>query len=102
VAYTIGRDTANAKMELMRSLGLSRSQVAMAVAKFPSVLCNSEERLRRGMDFLTKEAGMDMEAIARSPGMLKLSIEGRLAPRLKVLRRRDCGVAIAASTVRPV
>jgi mTERF domain-containing protein, mitochondrial len=38
------------------------------------------------MDFLTKEAWMDMEAIAPSQRMLKLSIEGRLAPRLKVLK----------------
>jgi mTERF domain-containing protein, mitochondrial len=46
VVYTIRRDIANTKMELMRSLGLSSSQVAMAVAKFPSILYNSEEGLR--------------------------------------------------------
>jgi mTERF domain-containing protein, mitochondrial len=63
VAYSIGRDTANIKMELMRSLGLSSSQVAVVVAKMPSILCASEDRLQHGMDFFTKEVGMDMEAI---------------------------------------
>ncbi|TVU36475.1 hypothetical protein EJB05_18411, partial [Eragrostis curvula] len=86
VAYAIKPETAAAKIELLRSLGLSSGQVAMAVAKMPSVLAACEDRLRRAMDFLTKEAGMDMEAIARSPSLLKFSIEERLAPRLKVLK----------------
>jgi mTERF domain-containing protein, mitochondrial len=63
VAYSIRRDTTNIKMELMRSLGLSSSQVAVVMAKMPSILCASEDRLQRGMDFFTKEVGMDMMAI---------------------------------------
>jgi mTERF domain-containing protein, mitochondrial len=63
MAYSIRRDTANIKMELMRSLGLSSSQVAVVMVKMPSILCASEDRLQRGMDFFTKEVGMDMEAI---------------------------------------
>ncbi|GJM92537.1 hypothetical protein PR202_ga09014 [Eleusine coracana subsp. coracana] len=84
-AYSFRPETIAAKLELLRSLGLSSGQVAMAVAKMPSILNLSKDRLRRGMDFLTKEAGMDMEVIARAPAMLKFNIEGRLAPRLKVV-----------------
>ncbi|XP_034596201.1 uncharacterized protein [Setaria viridis] len=86
VAYSIGRQNATAKMELLRSLGWSSSQVAMAVAKMPSILASSEDRLRRAVDFLTKEAGMEVEAVARGPSLLKFSIERRLVPRLKVLK----------------
>ncbi|TVU36474.1 hypothetical protein EJB05_18410, partial [Eragrostis curvula] len=85
-AYAVAPETATTKMELLRSLGLSSGQVAMAVAKMPSILGSCEDRLRRAMDFLTKEVGMDMEAIARSPSLLAFSIEERLAPRLKVLK----------------
>lgn len=45
-----------------------------------------EDRTRRAVDFLTKEAGMEVEAVARGPALLKFSIERRLAPRLKVLK----------------
>jgi mTERF domain-containing protein, mitochondrial len=86
VAYSIRRDTTNIKMELMRSLGLSSSQVAVVMAKMPSILCASEDRLQRGMDFFTKEVGMDMMAITWSSVMLKFSIEGRIMPKLKVLK----------------
>ncbi|RLN05146.1 hypothetical protein C2845_PM13G13580 [Panicum miliaceum] len=86
VAYTIRRENATSKMELLKSLGWSSSQVAMAVAKMPCILGSSEDRLRRAISFLTKDAGMEAEAIARGPSLLKFSIERRLAPRLKVLK----------------
>ncbi|CAO1944399.1 unnamed protein product [Urochloa humidicola] len=86
VAYTVGQEKAAAKMELLKSLGWSGSQVATAVSKMPGILTSSEGRLRRVMDFLTKEAGVEVDAIARGPSMLMLSIERRLAPRLKVLK----------------
>ena len=73
-------------MELLKSLGWSGSQVAMAVARMPCILGSAEDRLRRAISFLTKDAGMEAEAIARRPALLKLSIERRLAPRLKVLK----------------
>ncbi|CAL4973092.1 unnamed protein product [Urochloa decumbens] len=86
VAYSVGRETATAKMDLLKSLGWSGSQVAMAVAKMPGLLTASEDRLRRAVDFLTKEAGMEVEGIAHWPSLLRFSIERRLAPRLKVQR----------------
>ncbi|XP_062206170.1 uncharacterized protein LOC133908059 [Phragmites australis] len=86
VAYSVRRENTTAKMELLKSLGWSSCQVAMAVTKMPSILGGSEDRLRRAVDFLTKEAGMEVEAIARAPSMLKFSVEGRLAPRLNVLK----------------
>ncbi|XP_062226333.1 uncharacterized protein LOC133924691 [Phragmites australis] len=86
VAYSVRLESATAKMELLKSLGWSSCQVAMAVAKMPSILSSSEDRLRRAVDFLTKEAGVEVEAIARAPAMLKFSIEGRLVPRLNVLK----------------
>ncbi|CAL4946554.1 unnamed protein product [Urochloa decumbens] len=85
-ASSVRQENATAKMDLLKSLGWSSSQVAMAVARMPSVLTGSEDQLRRAVDFLTKEAGMEVEAIARSPSLLNYSIGRRLAPRLKVLK----------------
>lgn len=85
-AYSARRETLTAKLELLRSLGLSNGQLTMVVAKLPSILNLSKDRMRSAMDFLTKEAEMDMVVIARSPVLLKFSVEGRLAPRLKVLK----------------
>ncbi|RLN25564.1 hypothetical protein C2845_PM07G28860 [Panicum miliaceum] len=103
VAYTIGREKATSKMELLESLGWSSSQVAMAVAKMPGILSSSEDRLRRAIGFLTKDAGMEAEAIARGPALLKFSIERRLAPRLKVLKLlKENGLPLGDRAFYPV
>ncbi|KAL6845851.1 hypothetical protein ACP4OV_024426 [Aristida adscensionis] len=85
-AYGVRRENAAARMELLKSFGWSDQQVAMAVAKMPYLLNSSDDRLRRAMVFLTEEAGLEVEAIARGPAMLKFSIEGRLRPRLQVIK----------------
>jgi len=75
----------------------------MAVAKMPCILSSSEDRLRRAISFLTKDAGMEVEAIARGPALLKFSIERRLAPRLKVLKLlKEQGLRLGDRAFYPV
>uniref|UniRef100_A0A0D9VL32 Uncharacterized protein n=1 Tax=Leersia perrieri TaxID=77586 RepID=A0A0D9VL32_9ORYZ len=85
-AYYLRQETINAKVEVFKLLGWRGDQVAEVIAKMPTVLHNSAERLLRIMDFLTREAGMDVETIVKCPAMLRYSIEKRLAPQLNVLK----------------
>ncbi|OEL37222.1 hypothetical protein BAE44_0001759 [Dichanthelium oligosanthes] len=100
VAYCVGRESATSKMELLKSLGWSSSQVAMAVARMPSILTGSEQRLRRAMNFLTKEAGKEVEAIARGPSLLMYSIERGWRPGSRA-QVESHGRSAGMSTAKP-
>ncbi|KAG8059426.1 hypothetical protein GUJ93_ZPchr0002g25764 [Zizania palustris] len=67
-------------------LGWSEDQVRTAAAKMPTVLMVSVERLRRNWEFLTKEVRMDAERVANFPALLRYDLNGRLVPRLRVVR----------------
>ncbi|XP_008804497.2 transcription termination factor MTERF4, chloroplastic-like [Phoenix dactylifera] len=80
------RTAVDAKFRLLKSLGWSESEIASAVSKTPKLLHFSEKRIRAKMDFLTKEAGLELSYVAFHPVLLMCSLERRLIPRNHVLR----------------
>ncbi|XP_048540477.1 uncharacterized protein LOC125519765 [Triticum urartu] len=76
-----------AKVEfLKKTFRWSEAEVAIAVAKLPVVLRNSQERLLRMSEFLMSEVGLEPEYIAHRPAMLTYSLEARLKPRYYVVK----------------
>ncbi|XP_047064615.1 uncharacterized protein LOC124672431 [Lolium rigidum] len=76
-----------AKVEFLRkTFGWSEAEVAIAVAKLPVVLRNSQDRLQRMSEFLMYEVGLEPEYIAHRPAMLTYSLEARLKPRYYVVK----------------
>uniref|UniRef100_A0ACD5ZUP9 Uncharacterized protein n=2 Tax=Avena sativa TaxID=4498 RepID=A0ACD5ZUP9_AVESA len=76
-----------AKVEfLKKTFGWSDAEVAIAVAKLPVVLRNSQDRLLRMSEFLMSEVGLEPEYIAHRPAMLTYSLEARLRPRYYVVK----------------
>ncbi|KAG1366474.1 transcription termination factor MTERF15, mitochondrial-like [Cocos nucifera] len=76
----------DAKFRLLKSLGWSESELASAVSKAPKLLDCSEKSIHAKMDFLTKEAGLELSYVAFYPVLLMCSLERRLIPRNHVLR----------------
>ncbi|KAM0914305.1 hypothetical protein ACQ4PT_011516 [Festuca glaucescens] len=75
-----------AKVEFLRkTFKWSEAEVAIAVAKLPVVLRNSQDRLLRMSEFLMYEVGLEPEYIAHRPAMLTYSLEARLRPRYYVV-----------------
>ncbi|KAM0860193.1 hypothetical protein ACQ4PT_046706 [Festuca glaucescens] len=76
-----------AKVEFLRkTFKWSEAEVAIAVAKLPVVLRNSQDRLLRMSEFLMYEVGLEPEYIAHRPAMLTYSLEARLRPRYYVVK----------------
>ncbi|CAM0913650.1 unnamed protein product [Alopecurus aequalis] len=76
-----------AKVEFLRkTFRWSEAEVAIAVAKLPVVLRNSQDRLLRMAEFLMSEVGLEPEYIAHRPAMLTYSLEVRLRPRYYVVK----------------
>ncbi|XP_047044611.1 uncharacterized protein LOC124648972 [Lolium rigidum] len=64
----------------------SDAEVGIAVCKAPMVLARSKDILQSKSEFLISEVGLEPAYIAHRPGMLGLSLEGRLRPRYYVLK----------------
>lgn len=78
--------TLESKSRLLRSYGWSEAELLRAFQQFPIILRLSEEKLRRAMDFLLKEAGYQPSYVARRAVLLGYSIDRRLIPRFYVLQ----------------
>jgi mTERF domain-containing protein len=79
------------KMGILEMLGWSQDDVLIAVRKMPGILAMSEERLRKNVNFLISDAGLEIPYIARRPVLVMYSHEGRVLPRhslLKILNAR--------------
>jgi mTERF domain-containing protein len=82
-----GEEHVVAKVEfLKKTFRWSEAEVAMAVARLPLVLGNSQDKLLRTSEFLLSEVGLEPEYIARRPSMLSHSLEARLRPRYYVVK----------------
>ncbi|CAA6664452.1 unnamed protein product [Spirodela intermedia] len=69
--------TLESKSRLLRSYGWSEDELLRAFQQFPIILRLSEEKIRRAMDFLLKEAGYEPSYVARRAVLLGYSIDRR-------------------------
>ncbi|CAM0913654.1 unnamed protein product [Alopecurus aequalis] len=80
------------KMAALQLLGWSQDDVLTAARKMPGILTMSEERLRKNVDFLTRDVGLEIPYIAQRPVLVMYSHDRRLVPRhslLNILNARD-------------
>jgi mTERF domain-containing protein, mitochondrial len=87
----LSKEDVSKKIELLHNIGFSPDDALVTVRKAPLVLRLSDEKIRRVMDFLTKDVGLETPYLAQRPALLMYSLEKRLLPRhflLKVLREK--------------
>ncbi|KAJ1258680.1 hypothetical protein BS78_10G094100 [Paspalum vaginatum] len=77
------------KTRALKMLGFSQEDVLTAVGKMPILLNMSIERLRRNLDFLTRDVGLEIPYIAQRPVLLMYSLERRLIPRHHLIKILD-------------
>ncbi|XP_062228490.1 transcription termination factor MTEF1, chloroplastic-like [Phragmites australis] len=73
------------KIRTLEMLGWLQDDVLIAVRKMPSLLNMSMERLRRNLDFLTRDVRLEIPYIAQRPVLVMYSLERRLIPRHRLL-----------------
>ncbi|GJN00255.1 hypothetical protein PR202_ga17673 [Eleusine coracana subsp. coracana] len=71
----------NKNVNLFEKLGWSRDDIAEGVKRAPHILAQSEERVRRNLEFLIGDVGLEIPYIARRPALMLYSFERRLLPR---------------------
>ncbi|CAL5037595.1 unnamed protein product [Urochloa decumbens] len=87
VAAQISKEKVAARLVFLNSaLGCHENEVAAAVSKMPRILGVSEECLRRKIQFLIKEVGLEPQYIVQRPSLLTYSLEKRLMPRHCVMK----------------
>ncbi|KAL5994944.1 hypothetical protein ACLOJK_025001 [Asimina triloba] len=82
----MSRNTWDAKFKAYTSLGWSPEQVLLLFRKQPNCMMISEEKIRKGFDYLTKELGWGPPYILTHPTLLLLSLEKRVIPRHRFLQ----------------
>ncbi|RCV20904.1 hypothetical protein SETIT_4G095400v2 [Setaria italica] len=68
-------------IQLLEKLGWSRDAISLAVRREPTILGLTEERVRRSLEFLIGDVGLEIPYIARMPALMNYSIDRRLLPR---------------------
>lgn len=86
VFCNLNESTIKMKLDLFRSFGWSDGDVRKVVRAFPSILCRSEAKLRKCMEFFTKELGYTPDYLASHHCLFSLSLEKRVKPRNQVLK----------------
>jgi mTERF domain-containing protein len=86
------------KMGILEMLGWSQEDVSIAARKMPGILTMSEERLRRNVDFLTRDVGLEIPYITRRPVLLMYSHERRVLPRYSLLKILEARGLLDAKT----
>uniref|UniRef100_A0A0D9WNI0 Uncharacterized protein n=1 Tax=Leersia perrieri TaxID=77586 RepID=A0A0D9WNI0_9ORYZ len=87
----ISKETAARKIQLLEELGFSRDDLLVIIRKGPNVMALSEEKIRRTVEFLKTDVGLEERYIAQRPALLLYSFERRLLPRhylIKVIRTK--------------
>ncbi|XP_062228765.1 uncharacterized protein LOC133926729 [Phragmites australis] len=88
----MSREVVARRIRLLRKFGFSEDHMLLIVRKAPLVLGLSEQKVRRNVDFLMKDVGLEARYIAQRPVLILYSVERRLLPRhclLKVLREKE-------------
>nr|BAD38193.1 mitochondrial transcription termination factor-like [Oryza sativa Japonica Group] len=87
----VSKETAARKIRLMEELGFSQDDLLVIMRKLPNFLALSEKKIRRAVEFLKRDVGLEGRYIVQRPVLLSYSLERRLLPRhclLKVLRTK--------------
>ncbi|KAF0903553.1 hypothetical protein E2562_027979 [Oryza meyeriana var. granulata] len=87
----ISKETAARKIRLLEELGFSHDDFLLIIRKSPHLLELSEKKIRRAVEFLKGDVGLEERYIAQRPALFKYSLERRLLPRyylLKVLKAK--------------
>ncbi|KAL5994948.1 hypothetical protein ACLOJK_025005 [Asimina triloba] len=77
---SLSSQTWDAKIKVYTSLGWSAEEVLSIFRKKPGLMTISEEKIRKGVDYMTKELGWSPSYIFRYPIMLTHSLEKGLSP----------------------
>jgi mTERF domain-containing protein, mitochondrial len=87
----MSKEAVNRRIRFLQMFGFSQDGIREIARKAPVVLGMSDQKIQHNMDFLLKDAGLDLSYIARRPVLLMCSVERRLMPRqwlLKVLQEK--------------
>ncbi|CAI9106522.1 OLC1v1005704C1 [Oldenlandia corymbosa var. corymbosa] len=74
------------KFRVLRSFGLSDSQIFGMVSTHPYILAKLGPSIWRSVDYLMNELGYNLDFLASHPVFLSLSLEKRVKPRNEVLK----------------
>ncbi|KAK1318709.1 hypothetical protein QJS10_CPB04g00588 [Acorus calamus] len=74
------------KFELYRSFGWSEDDLLSALKKQPEIMLISQDKIRKMMDFFSKEPGLGLSILSSSPHLLWRSLEKAIIPRYLVIR----------------
>ncbi|OEL22358.1 hypothetical protein BAE44_0016622 [Dichanthelium oligosanthes] len=78
---TISSEMLTNNIQLFENLGWSKNDISLAVSQAPGIICLGEKRLRRSLDFLMGEVGLEIPYIAQQPALILYNTECRLLPR---------------------
>ncbi|KAK1294213.1 hypothetical protein QJS10_CPA16g01298 [Acorus calamus] len=73
------------KFELYRSFGWSEDDILSAFKKQPQIMALSKDKMRKMMDFFSKEPGLGLSVVSHYPNLLLLSLEKTIIPRWSVI-----------------
>ncbi|KAA0034174.1 transcription termination factor MTERF5 [Cucumis melo var. makuwa] len=85
IRCSVSDSTWKKKINVMKSLGWSETEIFTAFKKDPSFLGCSEEKMRDVADFCFNTAKLDPGSVIICPKIFKCSVDKRLQPRYKVL-----------------
>lgn len=75
------------KVAVFKSFGLSDGEINTLFVKQPMVMAQSEEKIRRALDFFLNKMKWSVDRILNNPVILLLSIEKRVVPRCFVIEQ---------------
>lgn len=87
---SLKKTTLEAKLELLKSTGLSPNEIWETFRKMPSLLRYSEKKIEAGMDFYVNKLKWKPSEVASAPILLMFSLEERVVPRSKVWKMLKC------------
>ncbi|KAK1277284.1 hypothetical protein QJS04_geneDACA003510 [Acorus gramineus] len=73
------------KFELYRSFGWSKDDILSALKKQPEIMLTSQDKIRKMMDFFSKEPGLGLSILSSYPHLLWRSLEKAIIPRYSVI-----------------
>ncbi|XXG50854.1 hypothetical protein AAC387_Pa02g4764 [Persea americana] len=87
---SLKKTTVEAKLELLKSIGLSPNEILETLRRMPSLLRYSEKKIEAGMDFYVNKLKWKPSEVVSVPILLMFSLEERVVPRSKVWKTLKC------------
>ncbi|XP_034591657.1 transcription termination factor MTEF18, mitochondrial-like [Setaria viridis] len=86
VFATHSQEKIDEKIRTLEMLSWSLDDVLMTVRKMQYLLNMSKERVRRNLEFLARDVGLEVPYIAQRPVLVMYSLERRLVPRHHLIK----------------